>query len=230
MDHETDDENTRQIVDILMMRKPRWAQDDAGSSTAWLISFTDVIALMLTFFVLLYAMSDPVQQKWDYKIGLTPDAVAEYGGDNQQAGVNEGRNISRVDYYQAKKLDYLEAVLKEILEQEGGESLFVITRYGTDLRLAVNHEGFDGNDKKTDMIVRRLAAAFNNFDNRIVIAGGIGIGENARAFAAARQIGELLAGAGYKKPLALAFDSTRANDPSVLHILIQPHDGRRIIR
>jgi len=34
------------------------------SSQAWLVTFTDLVALMLTFFVMLFAMSKVEQRKW----------------------------------------------------------------------------------------------------------------------------------------------------------------------
>ncbi|SMH60404.1 OmpA/MotB family protein [Azospirillum agricola] len=54
-----------------MIRVPRVggagrAGDDPGGhrKTMWLISFTDLISLMLAFFVLMYSMSEPETQRW----------------------------------------------------------------------------------------------------------------------------------------------------------------------
>jgi chemotaxis protein MotB len=45
---------------------PAGAADSANSkiSTAWLISFTDLIGLLLAFFIMLFAMSSPDEERW----------------------------------------------------------------------------------------------------------------------------------------------------------------------
>ena len=40
---------------------PKRAKPSAGSSNRWLMSFADLLSLILTFFVMLYSMTDPVQ-------------------------------------------------------------------------------------------------------------------------------------------------------------------------
>ncbi|MFP5516203.1 MAG: flagellar motor protein MotB, partial [Alphaproteobacteria bacterium] len=53
-----------------MIRVPdissRSATEDRGGQrkTLWLISFTDLISLMLAFFVLMYSMSEPEAERW----------------------------------------------------------------------------------------------------------------------------------------------------------------------
>ena len=36
----------------------------AAAKSIWLISFTDLICLMLAFFVLAFSMSEPIRERW----------------------------------------------------------------------------------------------------------------------------------------------------------------------
>ena len=45
-----------------LLAKPDWSN---AAGQAWLLTFTDLVALMLAFFVLLFAMSQIEQRKWD---------------------------------------------------------------------------------------------------------------------------------------------------------------------
>ena len=47
----------------LARKEKRKEQED--EAPLWLITFTDIMALMLTFFVLLYSMSIPEVKKWE---------------------------------------------------------------------------------------------------------------------------------------------------------------------
>ena len=48
----------------------------AQITSTWIISFTDIIALMLTFFVLLFSMSEINEQKWYALFGDAPPNLA----------------------------------------------------------------------------------------------------------------------------------------------------------
>lgn len=49
-----------------LLAKPDWSN---AAGQAWLLTFTDLVALMLAFFVLLFAMSQIEQRKWDGLVG-----------------------------------------------------------------------------------------------------------------------------------------------------------------
>lgn len=94
-------------------------QDSEQSVPLWLITFTDVMALMLTFFVLLYAMSSPKQDKWD---SLTQSLGNQF--DKQYSkpfagGSQDTINIDRIPTTKALDLKYLKTLVAEHIKQEG---------------------------------------------------------------------------------------------------------------
>ena len=94
-----------------LLAKPGWV---GSASQAWMITFTDLVALMLAFFVLLFAMSQIEQKKWQ---GLV---------DSLNADLNTLKSVERVqpalDYHPEDEavvpgadLDYLASVLRQQL-------------------------------------------------------------------------------------------------------------------
>ena len=91
------------------LAKPGWV---GSANQAWMITFTDLVALMLAFFVLLFAMSQVEQKKWQ---GLV---------DSLNADLNALKSVERVkpalDYHPEDEavvpgadLDYLASVLRQ---------------------------------------------------------------------------------------------------------------------
>lgn len=77
----------------------------AVARSIWLISFTDLICLMLAFFVLAFSMAEPLQQRWQ---ALASSLAA------RQIGVRSGAvfNVSVLDPRSPINLDYLGILLK----------------------------------------------------------------------------------------------------------------------
>ncbi|MCH8000347.1 MAG: hypothetical protein IIA34_01625 [Proteobacteria bacterium] len=91
------------------LAKPGWV---GSANQAWMITFTDLVALMLAFFVLLFAMSQVEQKKWQ---GLV---------DSLNTDLNALKSVERVkpalDYHPEDEavlpgadLDYLASVLRQ---------------------------------------------------------------------------------------------------------------------
>jgi len=79
---------------------------------AWLVTFTDLVSLMLTFFVLLFSMSSVQVDRWEEMI----DTLSKTLNPNRQESVSTPTaqyNISTVFRRRAINLDYLEAVLAD---------------------------------------------------------------------------------------------------------------------
>lgn len=113
------------------------ANDDSeGDSSLWLITFTDVMALMLTFFVLLYAMSQPQEEAWTE---ITASFNEQFG-ETYSAKFEEGRQdaitIDRVDFAEALDLGYLKTLLSQIIEKD--ENLQDIVLIHQDKRLVIS--------------------------------------------------------------------------------------------
>lgn len=222
----------QQEAKTFYFERRRQYHDGAANAGAavWLVSFTDVIALMLTFFVLLYAMSDPVQQKWDYKMGITSVNVAKYSGPQNLAGNQEDVNINRLSFRQAKNLDYAQAVLQETLSENESGSIINITRTRDALHLSFVDTMFtaDNGEFSDEMqqLLRRLGPVLNNLDNSLVIAGHAEADEQEDVFAQTQAFAKALMDADYKKPLALSMDVAVSGE--WVDLVLRPHDGRRI--
>lgn len=86
-------------------------------SMAWMITFTDLITLMLTFFVLLFSMSNVKLDKWKNMI----DALSLSLNPSQTKSIavlTTKFNISAVFRKRAVNLDYLASILQETLSAD----------------------------------------------------------------------------------------------------------------
>jgi len=80
-------------------------------SLPWLLTFTDVTALMLTFFVMIFAMSTIPSEKWDAIVSV----LSTRGGDTVtgEPVARAPRNIGTVSEKPALPLAYLDKLLGE---------------------------------------------------------------------------------------------------------------------
>lgn len=84
-----------------------------GKAPAWLLTFSDIMALMLTFFVLLYSMSTPELEKWeDFTEALTV-GFSKFKSPKAFQGQQQEINIERLDFKNALNLDYLESLIHD---------------------------------------------------------------------------------------------------------------------
>lgn len=99
------------------MRRIKRADDSEQEDIVplWLITFTDIMALMLTFFVLLYSMSVPLEEKWeDLTMGLN-QGVSRFQSPKWYQGPVDAVNIERLDFSRALDLRYLESILTKVI-------------------------------------------------------------------------------------------------------------------
>ena len=91
---------------------------DRGGNSLWLLSFTDVMALMLTFFVLLFSMSHPQKEKWEKFKEEVHENFNKFKGRPLNHGTEDNINIEKVNFSKALSLRYLEAVIGNVMEEE----------------------------------------------------------------------------------------------------------------
>lgn len=93
------------------MTKGTDRSEDRGSRI-WLITFTDLVALMLTFFVMLFAMSSVKVSEWQNVIDSLSQTLRP--SDEQPVPATTSTfNIGTIFRKQAINLDYLSSVLNE---------------------------------------------------------------------------------------------------------------------
>lgn len=84
----------------------------------WLITFTDAIALMLTFFVLLYAMSTPKQESFEAMTMALNQEFGQYYKKKFNAGTQDTIVIDKIDSTRALDLNYLKALMEGLAEKD----------------------------------------------------------------------------------------------------------------
>jgi len=110
-------------------RKPK--EKEGGEPPLWLITFTDIMALMLTFFVLLYSMSIPEVEKWEELTSSINQGFSKFYSPEQFAGTQDSISIDKIDRSEALNLNYLRGLIEE--KMSGSELLSdVVLITGTD--------------------------------------------------------------------------------------------------
>jgi len=145
-----------------------------STSGAWLVSFTDVMALMLTFFVLLFSMSDPDKETWDgVTAALKTEFQSSYGGQFNK-GLEQGPSVLRFEYDDALDVGYLQNVIdRDINENKTLEGIY-LSDNGSNLQINFPFKSFfeDGSRELSDEGRRQLyvlAPILSRIKNRLEI-------------------------------------------------------------
>ena len=107
----------------------RTAANPSASSSAWMITFTDLVALLLAFFVMLFAMSKVDLRKWQNltdALAWNLDAVREI----ETAVPKETLDAAPVHSTPGQDLDYLGGVLKQLFAEDETFADGAIRQYG----------------------------------------------------------------------------------------------------
>lgn len=235
---ETGDENAEddngvvdsEVLQLLALkdRKLQHVTSSEAGPPIWLISFTDVMALMLTFFVLLYSMSSPDVEKFEYKVGLSAHSKAEFGEGDKKGGDDEGDNIGRMDFSLAEDLQYIEAILAEIIqERKIGDQLKLQGR--DDLLMIYIRSDIKLSDRDFLLFLNGLEPVLEGVNNRLELVGS----QNAKGvFDDLQALGRILQDYGYTDPLSITVRDLSGSGKmkSRMAIAIRSTDGRRIVR
>lgn len=100
-----------------------------GGSPAWMVTFTDLVCLMLTFFVMLFAMSVPDEDSWKRVVSaLTLSDQPVIDQPDTPTRPDAERNITVIDIPEAASLDYLSNLLQEKLDEATNAPPVLINR------------------------------------------------------------------------------------------------------
>jgi len=92
-------------------------QDNGAPKTAWMITFADLVSLMLTFFVLLFSMSSLQMDEWDAMTDTLTQTLNP-GKLTTVAAATAEFNIGTIFRRQATDLDYLSGVLQRGVQED----------------------------------------------------------------------------------------------------------------
>ncbi len=205
---------------VLVRKKIVFDDDETEKAPIWLISFTDVIALMLTFFVLLYAMSDTDPIRFDRKMGITTQAFGEYSGPRNNAGTQEGLNLNRDNYEAGEDINYLHAVLDEVLKRHDAMSFTTISRRHDEIILLFEIREFTPQFLN---FINELSPLLSNMNNRITL-----MGSKLKKFETLQNLGRQMKEHGYERPMVISVSGDKYVAGDGIAIFIQPHTGNRI--
>lgn len=88
-----------------------------GKKGAWMVTFTDLVSLMLTFFVLLFSMSSVKIDEWETMIDVMTQTLNPARLTTVAAATAQF-NIGTIFRKRAINLDYLSGVIEEAISQE----------------------------------------------------------------------------------------------------------------
>ncbi|MBX2835057.1 MAG: OmpA family protein [Micavibrio sp.] len=199
------------------------------AAALWLITFTDAMALMLTFFVLLYSMSAPAEEKWEKMTdGLYRNFEKKQKQPFSKSSV-DSIDISKIDYGEALDLGYLSNIIRENISRR--DALGDVLIYPQDNQLLIsmpqnllfNAGNSDVSDEgKQALFV--IGGALVNIRNRIEVIGHAdprpfdrsadGAKSNwSLSLDRANKVADILKNVGYERPItARGLSSSRYSE------------------
>lgn len=157
--------------EVKKARKP-----DPISANPWLLTFTDTMALMLTFFVLLYAMSEPEVEYWTDLATTLSSQFQDIDIDIDEKGPVNAITLESVDYDKALDLDYLTGVLKDTFAKSGNLNQAIISQDADGVIISFPQDllfekGNNTLKPELDNVFRDLIALLNQIQNKVAIHG-----------------------------------------------------------
>lgn len=174
--HADIDVTTTQRVSHLSRRYRRRMgdMDAAGQTNAWLVSFTDVMALMLTFYVLLFSMQEPTQKEWSEVAVALQKEFNKYYGASHYRGLQDNISLEKASFKNALELSYITPILEDFVAQNQSlDDVTVLARARfVVLQVPLNH--LFENDKNTlseggEKLVYDLSEMLSRIRNKIEI-------------------------------------------------------------
>ncbi len=219
MSSEADNNKEEKKVIQLPRRFNRRMGDNGGegSSSMWLISFTDVMALMLTFFVLLFAMSNPKQEEWQDFTQQIQENFNRFEGAPDNRGAEDAINIEKINFSKALNLSYLRILIENLIEKEPALRNAKIIEADKSLIISLPQnilfEAGSANVKsEANRAIYTLATTLKRIKNRIEIVGhtdprpmvdGTNNSNWKLSLARAANVGAVLNNVGYERAITV---------------------------
>lgn len=150
--------------------------DEEERKSGWLITFTDTMALMLTFFVLMFAMSEPKPEYWSDMASALHTELKPFDVNTNDSGPVNAINLERVGYNKALDLNYLEEVFQQFFQSDEVLSRVIISKVPGAVVLSfpddVLYEKGQANvNKDVRPVFQKLGDFLSQIRNGIVIHG-----------------------------------------------------------
>jgi len=162
----------------LFKRAP--ARADSHDSATWLLTFTDLVALLLAFFVMLFAMSKVDLRKWQ---NLTEALARGLNSVRQEAAIapHQSLDVAVAELTTGQDLDYLAGILSERLSDDPSFAAGMVRRYTDRLVVTLPAEAVDA-EAGTAVeggTLFQLAGVLRQVRNKIEVVAYAGLDETA---------------------------------------------------
>jgi len=176
IDKDLEEDLEAEVKSTIPRRFNRRMGDQDNSPSIWLISFTDVMALMLTFFVLLFAMSNPKQEQWEDFTQNIQKNFNRFYGQVLNRGQEDAINIAKINFSQALDLNYLRALIENLIEKENSLRIAKLIDNGDSLIISLPHDilfevGQAEVKGTANKALFTLAGALGRIKNRVEVVG-----------------------------------------------------------
>lgn len=146
------------------------------TSSTWLLTFTDIIALMLTFFVLLFSMSNPDKEQWEKLSQVAQNNFNKFQGRPLNRGSEDAINIEKVNFSRALDLNYLQAIIANMIEKDDLLNKVFMTQSDNSLIISLPQNLlFDTGQANVNEIGNKalftLAGTLSRIKNRVEVVG-----------------------------------------------------------
>jgi len=153
---------------------------ESHDSATWLLTFTDLVALLLAFFVMLFAMSKVDLRKWQ---NLTEALARGLNSVRQETAVapHHSLDVEMAELTAGQDLDYLAGILSERLSGDSSFAAGRIRRYVDRLVVSLPTEALDAEAGSAveDGTLFQLAGVLRQVRNKIEVVGYAGADEAA---------------------------------------------------
>ena len=198
----TEEEDLDALTDTL-------GEDEMEKPAPWLVSFGDVTALMLTFFVMLFSMSHIPSEKWDTVIALISTRINPEQADRPKP--TSELNIASVSLVNALPTAYLNRIFTEKLSRDPVLNAARVTELDGQVVISLPsaslfRPGHAGLLPEANEAIFRLGGVLSQIGNRIDVQGHTdpdppranGFDSNwSLSLARALTVSQALEGAGY---------------------------------
>jgi len=99
-------------------KRKKAKDEEEGAAPLWLLTFTDIMALMLTFFVLLYSMSIPEVEKWEELTSSVNKGFSKFYSPPKFSGAQDTISIQKIDRNDALNLNYLRGLIEAKIDED----------------------------------------------------------------------------------------------------------------
>ncbi len=171
LDDLLDDRDTGPRVPEAVVLPP---PDESGND-AWMITFTDLVALLLTFFVMLFAMSQVEERKWENLTQILAENLQEVKEKEEVEPIEE-ISIEPVAPIPGDDLDYLASILDQHRAESGSLGGAIMTQQEDRLVLSLPGDllfspSNSGLSKEASDSIFALGGVLMHLGNRIEVVG-----------------------------------------------------------